>query len=125
MIINVAVIGFGRMGRLYLHEMQKSGRWNVSYICDKNPKSRELARKISPESKIIENEDKIFEDETVKVVGLFTLADSRKELIEKAIVSGKHIISEKPIADTITRNRSLLGNSLKMQQITTSLQLER
>lgn len=101
--IKVGLIGFGRMGRFYLQEMQKSRRWNVAYICDVSPSSRELARKLSPESEIIENEQKIFDDPTVQVVGLFALANSRKEQIEKAIQSGKHVISEKPIADTITR----------------------
>lgn len=32
--IKVGLIGFGRMGRFYLKEMQKSGRWEVAYICD-------------------------------------------------------------------------------------------
>ena len=102
-IITVGIIGFGRMGRFYLHEMKKSGRWNVAYICDVNPKKRELAKKLSPESKVIENEQEIFNDKKVEVVGLFALADSRKEQIEKAILNGKHVISEKPIADTIVR----------------------
>lgn len=34
MKIKVGLIGFGRMGRFYLKEMQKSGRWEVAYICD-------------------------------------------------------------------------------------------
>ena len=101
--INVGIIGFGRMGRFYLQEMQKSGRWNVTYICDINSKSRELAKKLSPGSRVVENEQEIFDDKTVEVVGLFALADSRKEQIERAIRGGKHVISEKPIADTIER----------------------
>ncbi|MFT0235495.1 gfo/Idh/MocA family oxidoreductase, partial [Bacteroides faecis] len=56
MKIKVGLIGFGRMGRFYLKEMQKSGRWEVAYICDINPDCRELAKKLSPESKILENE---------------------------------------------------------------------
>ncbi|GAB6122686.1 Gfo/Idh/MocA family protein [Dysgonomonas termitidis] len=107
--IKVGLIGFGRMGRFYLQEMQKSGRWNIAYICDVSPSSRELARKLSPESEIIENEQIIFDDPTVQVVGLFALANSRKEQIEKAIQSGKHVISEKPIADTITREWSAVS----------------
>lgn len=103
MKIKVGLIGFGRMGQFYLEEMQKSGRWDIAYICDINPVSRELARRLSPESKVIENEQDIFNDETVQVVGLFTLANSRKEQIEKAVQSGKHIISEKPVADSIDR----------------------
>jgi myo-inositol 2-dehydrogenase/D-chiro-inositol 1-dehydrogenase len=100
-LIKVGLIGFGRMGRFYFEEMQKSGQWEIAYICDVNPKSRELARTLSPGTKVIENEDEIFEDSNVQVVGLFALANSRKGQIEKAINSGKHIISEKPIADTI------------------------
>lgn len=102
-LIKVGLIGFGRMGRFYFDEMQKSGRWDIAYICDTNPKSREMAKKLSPNSIIVENEQEIFDDKSVQVVGLFALANSRKEQIEKAIQSGKHIISEKPIADTIVR----------------------
>ena len=99
--IKVGIIGFGRMGRFYWEAMTKSGRWNIAYICDTDPESRQLAKKLSPESLIVEDNQKVFEDESVQVVGLFTLADSRMEQIEKAIRYGKHIISEKPIADTM------------------------
>ena len=99
--IKVGIIGFGRMGRFYWEAMTKSDRWNIAYICDTDPESRQLAKKLSPESLIVEDNQKIFEDESVQVVGLFTLADSRMEQIEKAIRYGKHIISEKPIADTM------------------------
>lgn len=102
-LIKVGLIGCGRMGRFYLDEMQKSGRWDIAYICDTNPESREQAKKLSPNSKITDNEQEIYDDKEVQVVGLFTLANSRKEQIEKAIRSGKHVISEKPIADTVVR----------------------
>lgn len=70
MKIKVGLIGFGRMGRFYLKEMQKSGRWDVAYICDINPDCRELAKQLSPESKILENEQEMFDDESVQVVRL-------------------------------------------------------
>lgn len=101
--ITVGLIGFGRMGQFYFEEMQKSGRWEIAYICDTDPRSRKFAKQLSPDSKVIDNEQEIFNDATVQVVGLFALANTRKEQIEKAIHSGKHIISEKPIADTIIR----------------------
>ena len=66
MKIKVGLIGFGRMGRFYLKEMQKSGRWEVAYICDINPDCRELAKQLSPESKILENEQEMFDDESVQ-----------------------------------------------------------
>ena len=90
--IKVGIIGFGRMGRFYWEAMTKSDRWNIAYICDTNPASRQLAKKLSPNSIILEDNQKIFEDESVQVVGLFTLADSRMEQIEKAISYGKQNI---------------------------------
>lgn len=46
--IKVGLIGFGRMGGFYLEEMQKSGKWDIVYICDVSPASRELAQRLSP-----------------------------------------------------------------------------
>ena len=45
--IKVGIIGFGRMGRFYWEAMTKSDRWNIAYICDTNPASRQLAKKLS------------------------------------------------------------------------------
>ena len=89
------------MGQMYCKEMQYSGEWDILYICDTNPDAREKARNIVPAStRIVSNEDILFNDPQVEVVGLFTLANSRKEQIEKAVRTHKHIIAEKPIADT-------------------------
>lgn len=89
------------MGQMYCKEMQYSGEWDILYICDTNPDAREEARNIVPAStRIVSNEDILFNDPQVEVVGLFTLANSRKEQIEKAVRTHKHIIAEKPIADT-------------------------
>ena len=101
--IKVGLIGFGRMGGFYLEEMQKSGNWDIVYICDVSPASRELAQRLSPRSKVISDEQIIFNDPEIQVVGLFALADSRPEQIQKAIASGKHVIAEKPIADTVEK----------------------
>lgn len=99
--VKVGIIGFGRMGGFYLEEMRKSEKWDLVYICDTNPDACELAKSKSPDAQIVSDEQIIFEDPEVEVVGLFTLADSRLRQIRKAVAFGKHIISEKPIADTI------------------------
>ena len=101
--IKVGIIGFGRMGGFYLTEMLKNPKWEVAYICDVDPEARAYARKFSPLSKVVEDEDVVFADPDVQVVGLFTLANNRLEQIQKAVRAGKHIISEKPVADTIDR----------------------
>ncbi|MDD4921785.1 MAG: Gfo/Idh/MocA family oxidoreductase [Bacteroidales bacterium] len=118
-VVKVGIIGFGRMGHFYFEEMQKSGRWDIAYICDTDPRSRAFAKRLSPNSIILEDDLPIFEDPTVQVVGLFTLADSRKEQIEKAVHYGKHIISEKPIADMIEREWDVVHLTEHSSQLAT------
>ena len=117
MKIKVGLIGFGRMGQMYWEEMQKSGRWDIAYICDTDPASRELARNFSPSSRIISDEQEIFDDQSVEAVGLFALANSRKEQIEKAVRSHKHILTEKPIADTIDKEWEIVDLIEKYDRI--------
>lgn len=98
--IKVGIIGFGRMGEFYVEDMLSSGRWDIRYICDRSPKSRELAGIACPAAQVVSDEDVIFNDPEIQAVGLFALADSRKTQIDKAIAARKHIISEKPIGLT-------------------------
>lgn len=101
--IKVGIIGFGRMGYKYLLRFRETGRYHVAYICDNSPKARAYAEEQVPEAKVVADEQEIYEDPSVQAVALCTLANLRKEQIERAVSYGKHIISEKPIADTIER----------------------
>ncbi len=106
-------------GQVLSGRNEKSGRWDVAYICDISPRSREVAKELSPESRIVDDENIVFEDESVQAVGLFTLANNRKEQIEKALRYGKHILSEKPIADTIEREWEVVGMTEHSDRIST------
>ena len=107
--INVGLIGFGRMGSKYLRKFNTTGKYHFSYICDVDAEARAMARKLSPESRVVDNEDVIFNDDNVQCVILSTLANMRKEQIEKAVSRGKHVISEKPIADTPEREWAVVN----------------
>lgn len=99
--IKVGIIGFGRMGSMYLDKFLKNGRYEAAYVCDINKEARDNAQRLSPGSRIVADEQVVFNDPEVDVVVLCTLANLRKEQIEKAVRCGKHIISEKPVADTM------------------------
>ncbi len=115
--IKVGVIGFGRMGELYLRSMRESGRWEIVYICDVSPVARKEAAAAFPEVTVIGDEDIIFNDSDIQAVGLFALADSRKSQIIKAVNAGKHILAEKPIAYAIEDERELVTISEKSSVI--------
>ena len=99
--IKIGLIGFGRMGGFYLDELLKSDCWEVAGICDLSPEARATARRLVPGAKVVADEREILDDPAIEAVALCALADSRPEQIARAIAAGKHIISEKPVADTI------------------------
>lgn len=101
MAIKVGLIGFGRMGRCYLEALQQDPRFCVTHICDLDAESREVARRMAPQAQIVEADRPIFDDPHIQAVVLCTTADARLAQIRKAVAAGKHIIAEKPIADTI------------------------
>lgn len=103
--ITCAIIGFGRMGGFFLKELLSSPKWKVKYICDIDSTSRSIAMEQSPQSTVVGDSSIIFSDPEVEVVVLTALADSRYERIKLAVASGKHIIAEKPICDTIEKER--------------------
>ncbi len=117
--IRIGIIGFGRMGEKYLNALMANGKWDVAYICDVSPGAREYAHGICPEAIVTDDSDQVMNDPSVDVVGLFTLADSRYHLIRKAFEKGKHIMAEKPIADTPEHEEELVSLSESGSLITT------
>lgn len=98
--IKVGIIGLGRMGGFYLNEFQKNKRWQVKTICEINTATHASIAERAPGVEIVTDEDAIFNDPEIQVVVLAALADTRGQQIEKATATGKHIIAEKPIADS-------------------------
>lgn len=101
--VTSAIIGLGRMGELFLKEMSSSGQWSVKYACDIDKDRLELANTISPGITTTSDDQEIFNDPEVEVVVLTALADTRFEQIKECIKSGKHIITEKPLSDSVEK----------------------
>lgn len=109
MRINIAIIGFGRMGRCYLAALLADPSYQVVAICDPDPDCRVLAAKQLPGAQIVADEEAIFSDGKVQAVALCALADTRPLQIRRALACGKHVITEKPIADTIEREWEIVA----------------
>ena len=117
--IKAGIIGFGRMGEFYLNEMERSGEWEVAYICDTSEASRNYASETYPGHRVTGDCDEIFADSSIEAVVLTTLADARMELIRKAIAAGKHIIAEKPLAASVEDEWKVVEMAEKSDVLTT------
>ena len=107
--IKTGIIGFGRMGEMYLNQMLKSHQWEVCAICDTDPDALAIAANLAPSGTILTSDEQvIFDDPRIQVVVLATLADFRKRPLFKAVEHHKHVITEKPLGSNIEEERAVL-----------------
>ncbi|MBS4538623.1 Gfo/Idh/MocA family oxidoreductase [Clostridium sp. D2Q-11] len=99
--INVAIIGFGLSGRAFhapiIHSMDK---FNLKKIYTKNQSSKELINDLYNSVEVVEDTSLIFEDETIDLVVIATPNTLHFELAKESLISGKHVIVEKPFTVT-------------------------
>lgn len=107
----VGIIGCGKMGASWLRAFAEddSHRWDVACVCDINPENAAAAKRIAPGAAVVDDAQSVFDDPGIDVVGLFTLCDQRANQIRRALAAGKHILCEKPIADTVAEEEKLLA----------------
>ena len=94
---NLVVIGYGGIGSgLHCKNALKSDAVNLKGIYDIDPKKAETAaeRGIYAYSSL----DEVLSDPTVDLVTVAIPNDSHKEVVVKALLAGKNVICEKPVA---------------------------
>ncbi len=96
----IGIIGLGNMGTRYFDVLRQSSRWQLAWVCDRNQERLSWARQQAPDVNVTADADDLFDDPSLDVVGIFTLADVRPRLLGRALNAGKHVIAEKPLAAT-------------------------
>ncbi|MDQ8192801.1 Gfo/Idh/MocA family oxidoreductase [Coraliomargarita sp. SDUM461004] len=104
----IGVVGMGGMGFRFLNSFIESDRWEVGYVCDLNEARLEKARDLIPTAMFTKNLDDLLNDPAVDAVAICTLADIRPKLLTEALNAKKHVIAEKPLADSIAGEWELL-----------------
>lgn len=104
----VGIIGLGTMGRRYISVIQQDPRWELVWLCDRDSVRLEWVQEQVPDAQISVDAESLFADTSLDVIGIFTLADVRPHLLQRAIESGKHVIAEKPLAATLDEEWQLL-----------------
>ncbi len=106
--VKTAVIGCGAISDIYLSNMiNKYATLDVAACCATH---RESAEKKAAQYGIRPaSTDEILADPTVELVVVLTPAPSHYELVKKALLSGKHVYTEKPIATELWQAKELLA----------------
>lgn len=98
--LKAGLIGCGDYLRWETDDLNSAQFLKVKSTFDLDPqKSKRLAGILNANP--VQSADDIFEDEEIKVVLIFTPPFVRKELFQKAVEKGKHIITTKPFGSSL------------------------
>jgi predicted dehydrogenase len=104
----IGIVGLGHMGQRYFDVLRQSAHWQLEWVCDRNQERLRWAKNHLPSLRTSTSAEELIGDPALDVVGIFTLADIRPDLMRQALAAGKHIIAEKPLAATLSEEWQLL-----------------
>ncbi|MDL5352356.1 Gfo/Idh/MocA family oxidoreductase [Microbacterium sp. zg-YB36] len=106
--LNVAVIGAGYWGPNLARNFRASGDWNLVAICDLDEdRARGVADSVGGvpiTSDLVE----LLRDPIVDAVAIATPARTHHAIVLAALAAGKHVMVEKPLADTRERGAEMV-----------------
>ncbi len=94
-MINIGIIGYGKMGQIRAEAIKASDKGRVVSVCDKS-----VAKSVSDEIAIADSPEEIINDPQIEAVFVCTPNYLNKPLTKLALNNGKHVFCEKPPAFT-------------------------
>lgn len=98
--LRVAVIGAGYWGPNLVRNFRGSSSWDLVGVCDLDP---ERARKVIGNRSTVEvmtGIDQVLGRDDIDAVAIATPAATHAPIARAALAAGKHVVVEKPLADT-------------------------
>lgn len=93
--INVAVVGYGGMGRYHANHIEKFEKFNLVGIYDIKQSACDVATEKGVY--VYPSFEALLEDERVELIVCATYNDCHKDIAIRAMKAGKAVISEKPV----------------------------
>ncbi len=104
--IRIGVIGTGQMGRSHIQTSQLFPDVEVVALADPNPESLEAAKKLAPQATASPDYATLVALTELDLIIIATPSDTHARIAEAALLAGKHILLEKPMATSIGRRTS-------------------
>jgi myo-inositol 2-dehydrogenase / D-chiro-inositol 1-dehydrogenase len=118
-MINIALLGFGRIGQMHAENINKNKDLNLLYVYEKVDSLSKKAKKLY-DCKIEKNYTKIFQDKKVDIIFISSSTNTHIKFIEEGINFKKTIFCEKPLDLNI---KKILRLFKKVKKIKPKIQL--
>ena len=106
--LGVAVIGAGYWGPNLVRNLRASAEWNLLAVCDLDlERAREVVG-VGGEVEVTDDLTALLARPDLDAVAIATPARTHQPLAEQALRAGKHVLVEKPLADSVEAGRSMV-----------------
>jgi predicted dehydrogenase len=95
---NIGVIGAGWIAKAHMGFLKETGRAHISWIAARNPVNLEKVRGDFNIPNKTQDYTDILKDPSVDLVLIATPPDTHREMFIAALMAGKHVLLEKPMA---------------------------
>lgn len=115
--INVGIIGMGFIGESHIEAINRIGICNLVAVADSNYELALAKAELYGIEKVYKSIDEMLRDESIDAIHNCTPNFLHKEINEKIILSGKHLVSEKPLTTTYEEASALLALKEKHPEV--------
>lgn len=116
-MISIGVIGYGYWGPNIVRNIVKQKSARVQAICDLNPDVLKDIPRQYPTVLCTNNPKDILTDPAIKAVVIATPVTTHFHLAKQALLLGKHVLIEKPMATTSNEAKTLVALAQKQDRV--------
>ncbi len=107
--MRVAVVGLGYWGPNLARNIDDLPEAELAALCDMRPEALAAAARRWPQARRCSSYEDILADPTVDAVVIATPVSTHFELAAAALAAGKHVLVEKPLAESSLEAETLIG----------------
>lgn len=100
-MITAGIIGYGYWGPNLVRNFYSQKNCTIKAVADSRPNRLELIAKSYPSIKAVLNADDIISDSEIDALIIATPVFTHFDLAKKALLQGKHVLLEKPMASSV------------------------
>jgi predicted dehydrogenase len=116
-MINIGLVGFGYWGPNLARNFNHNGDMHLEAVCDFAENRRVHAGRLYPQVRLEQHPDKIIGSKRIDAVAIATPVSSHYELARQALLEGKHVWLEKPMAQTVQQAEDLIELADKQNKV--------
>lgn len=105
--IKVGLIGMGAVGERILRQFRQHEEFDIAALCDRNAGQLDKFKAELPDAAMHTNYLDLLQDETIKLIYLGVPPKFHHTIAMDIIKSGKHLLCEKPLANSIEETKEM------------------